>query len=114
MKKYYPLYDPNLAENITYAAKQIYYAATTNAELHVDVVNVEDAEEIANVLNDLFNRATYKSIIEKPCQCGGTMTGEGRLATGKKLRNGYQPEVNEILEVFFIQCDNCGHWENNQ
>jgi len=42
-----------------------------------------------------------------PCECGGTMRGEGEIATGEPLPH-YTPEPGEVLRFHWLECDKCG------
>ena len=53
--------------------------------------------ETAVSLDAIFDIDSYRSNISIPCSCGGTMEGEGILATGKVLKNGYKPQPNELI-----------------
>ena len=51
--------------------------------------------------------------ITVPCidGCGGTMRGEGAIATGETLPSGYTPAEGEIVSIRWIECESCHTWQ---
>ena len=55
------------------------------------------------------NEVAYKDRYFTLCPaCSTEIEGEGMVATGMPLDDGYEPDEGELLKNLWIECDNCG------